>query len=72
MRNSDFHLGAFTPAATPTPFKEGDRVQIPDGRWGTIAMRDSETHHWKIKVNKQYLFESVSDWDLRDANKRGA
>lgn len=70
-KQSDFHLPAFSSAANPSQFQEGDRVILPDGRHGTIATRDPETHHWKIKVKKQYLFETVSDFDLRQANQRG-
>ena len=70
-KQSDFHLPAFSVAANPTPFKEGDRVQIPDGRWGWIVNRDPETHFWVIKVDKQWGHQSVSDFDLRQANQRG-
>jgi hypothetical protein len=69
--DSDFNKVGFSTAATPSPFREGDRVQIPDGRWGTIILRDPETHKWRIKVHEQWAFEYVSDWDLRQANLRG-
>lgn len=70
-KHSDFHLGTISTAANPSPFKEGDRVQIPDGRWGKIVSREVETHFWIIKVDKQWMHEKISDLDLQQANKRG-
>ena len=68
---SDFNQFGFSTAATPSPFREGDRVQTPKGKWGLIVQRDPETHFWIIKIDEQWAHEKVSDWDLRQANLRG-